>query len=137
VALALTAAALFATGTVMGTAAIPLTPIALAAWQVGLGCLAMLVTGLLFEPVPTQALSLAGWVSMIYMTVVAMGLSYITWFEASRRIPPTTASTVMLLVPVVGVLSAGLFLGEPVGVRQVVALTLTLGGVGLVVAKAR
>lgn len=30
-----------------------------------------------------------------------------------RRLPPTSASTGMLLVPVIGVVSAALILGEP------------------------
>src|SRR3954451_4125956 len=46
--IALGAAVLFALGTVRGVSAIPLPPIALTAWQVGLGCAPMVVAGLLF-----------------------------------------------------------------------------------------
>ncbi|MGL4488455.1 MAG: hypothetical protein ACRCU5_03320, partial [Rhizobiaceae bacterium] len=35
------------------------------------------------------------------------------WFVTLRRLPPTSASTGMLLVPVIGVVSAALILGEP------------------------
>jgi drug/metabolite transporter (DMT)-like permease len=34
-------------------------------------------------------------------------------------------------VPVIGVFSSGLTLGEPLGLRQLAALALTLGGVAL------
>jgi drug/metabolite transporter (DMT)-like permease len=42
----------------------------------------------------------------------------------------------MLLVPLIGVISAALILGEPLGLREVVAMILTLGGVTLALQKA-
>jgi drug/metabolite transporter (DMT)-like permease len=133
--LALGAAVLFALGTVLGVSAIPLPPIALTAWQVGLGCAPMVVAGLLFEKPRFDAFSPAGWASMAYMTVVPMGVCYLTWFAASRRLPAAMASTGMLVVPLVGVLSAAPIVGEPIGMRVIVALMLTLGGVFLAVRK--
>ena len=41
----------------------------------------------------------------------------------------------MLLVPLVGVLSAAPIVGEPIGMREVAALMLTLGGVFLAMRK--
>ena len=95
----------------------------------------MVVAGLLFEKPHFDALGPAGWASMAYMTVVPMGVCYLSWFAASRRLPPAIASTGMLLVPLVGVLSAAPIVGEPIGVREMVALLLTLGGVFLAVHK--
>ena len=131
--LALGAAVLFALGTVTGVSSIPLAPIALTAWQVGLGCAPMVLAGLVFENSRLGALSPAGWAGMAYMTVIAMGACYLGWFAAARRLPPAIASTGMLLVPLVGVISAAPIVGEPLGLREVLALALTLGGVGLVV----
>jgi drug/metabolite transporter (DMT)-like permease len=135
--LALGAAVLFAFGTVVGVSAILLPPIALTAWQVGLGCLPMVVVGLLFEEPRFAALSPAGWASMAYMTAIPMGVCYLSWFVASRRLPPATASMGMLLVPLVGVISAAPIVGEPIGTREMLALMLTLGGVCLAVRKPR
>ena len=129
--LALGAAILFALGAVTGVSSVPLAPMALTAWQVGLGCVPMLVAGLLFEKPRFSALSPVGWASMAYMAAVPMGICYLTWFIAARRLPPATASTAMLLVPLIGVLSAAPIAGEPLGARQMFALSLTLGGVGL------
>lgn len=133
--LALGADVLFALGTILGVSAIPLSPISLTAWQMGLGCAPMVVAGLLFEKPRFDALGPACWASMAYMTVVPMGVCYLSWFAASRRLPAGTASTGMLLVPLVGVLSAAPIVGEPIGLREVAALTLTLGGVFLAVRK--
>ena len=129
--LALAAAILFALGNILNRAPIPVPPVALVAWQVGLGCLAMLVAGLLFEKPDFHAVSFRGWAVMAYMTIIPMGVCYLTWFETLRRLPATTASTGMLLVPIIGVVSAALIVGEPLGLREVLAMAFTLGGVTL------
>jgi len=69
--------------------------------------------------------------ALTYMATFAMGICYLTWFAALRRLSPAVASTGMLLVPLTGTLSASLALGEPLGAREVLAMALTLGGVVL------
>jgi len=106
-------------------------PLSLAAWQVGLGCLPIAVVGLLVEHPQLAALSGIGWASMIYMTLVQFCLCYVCWFAALERLPAATASIGTLLVPVVGVLAAAAMLHEPLGLREVAALVITLGGVAV------
>lgn len=91
----------------------------------------MVLFGLLFEHPDYSALSFKGGAVMVYMTLVPMGLCYISWFAALRRVPPALASIATLLTPVVGVTAAALSLGEPLGVKEIAAMTLTLVGVGL------
>ncbi|MCO5100702.1 MAG: DMT family transporter [Burkholderiaceae bacterium] len=128
--LTLSAAVLFAFGTVVWRTPLPLAPLASVAWQVGLGCLPMLAYGIAVEPSP-RATSASGWLAMAYMTIVPMGVCYLSWFAALRRVAPQMASMTTLLVPVVGVLAASIALGEPLGAVQWMALALTLGGVAL------
>ena len=132
----LAAAILFALGNILNRKPIPVPPIALVSWQVGLGCLAMVVLGVVFEKPDVGALSGVGWAVMAYMTIIPMGLCYMTWFETLRRLPPATASIGMLIVPPIGVVSAALILGEPLGLREVAAMAITLGGVTLALQKA-
>jgi drug/metabolite transporter (DMT)-like permease len=129
---ALASAVLFALGTVTLRKPIPLPPIAMTAWQVGLGCAPMLVLGLLWESPALEALTGTGMALWVYMCIVPMGICYLGWFAAARNLPPNIAATGTLIVPLIGVLSAVPILGEPFGVRQIVALALTLGGVALV-----
>lgn len=131
IAYALACAILFALGNVLNRKVLPMPPLVVAAWQVGLGCLAMLVLGVAFEHPDYAAITPLGIACFAYMTLVPMGICYLTWFETLRRLPPTSASTGMLLVPVIGVVSAALILGEPLGLREVAAMVLTLGGVTL------
>jgi drug/metabolite transporter (DMT)-like permease len=136
IALALACAILFALGNVLNRQALPMPPLVVVAWQVGLGCLVMLVLGVAFEQPNYAAITPIGIACFVYMTLVPMGLCYLTWFETLRRLPPTSASTGMLLVPVIGVVSAAFILGEPLGLREVAAMVLTLGGVTLALQRA-
>lgn len=106
-------------------------PLSLAAWQVGLGCLPVAITGLVVEHPHLAALSGIGWASMIYIMLIQFCLCYVCWFAALARLPAATASIGTLLVPVVGVLAAAAMLHEPLGLREIAALVITLGGVAV------
>jgi drug/metabolite transporter (DMT)-like permease len=130
----LAAAVLFALGTVTNRAPLPIAPLPSAMWQVALGCLPMVLLGAAIEQPDLAALSATGAAALGYMTVIGMALCYLTWFAALRHLPPATASTGMLLVPLIGVVSAAFFFGEPLGWREAVPMALTLGGVALALA---
>ncbi|HEY4298760.1 MAG TPA: DMT family transporter [Paraburkholderia sp.] len=134
---ALLAAVLFALGTVLTRTPIPVPPITLVAWQVGLGCVPMAIAGLLIEQPNFTALNTAGWAVLIYMTVVPMGVCYLAWFATLRHLPPEVASIGMLLVPIMGIVAAALALGEPLGLREFAAMALTLSGVALALRRKR
>jgi len=132
IACALAGAVCTGLGTVL-TKHFPLSmpPLSLAAWQIGLGCLPIAVVGLAVEHPQLAALSSIGWASMIYMTLIQFCLCYVCWFAALARLPAATASIGTLLVPVVGVLAAAAMLHEPLGLRELAALVITLGGVAV------
>ncbi len=129
---ALAAALLFALGTVALQPLAELAPVPNLAWQLCLGCFPMVLYGVFHEQPQLSAVNGTGWALMAYMTVVPMGLCYLSWFAALRRVPPAIASVVTLLTPVIGVLAAAATLGEPLGLREIGALVLTLSGVALV-----
>jgi drug/metabolite transporter (DMT)-like permease len=128
---ALLAAVLFALGTVITRTPTPVPPITLVAWQVGLGCVPMVIAGLLIEHPSFAALKTDGWAVLIYMTIVPMGVCYLAWFATLRYLPPEVASIGMLLVPIMGIVAAALALGEPLGLKETAAMALTLSGVAL------
>jgi probable blue pigment (indigoidine) exporter len=130
--LALAGAICVGLGTVL-TKHFPLAvpPLPLAAWQIGIGCLPVAIAGIVIEHPQLGALSALGWASMIYMTLIQFCLCYVCWFAALARLPAATASIGTLLVPVVGVLSAAAMLHEPLGLRELIALVVALGGVAV------
>jgi drug/metabolite transporter (DMT)-like permease len=132
IAIALSAAVLFALGTVVSKRArIPLPPVALTAWQVALGCLPLLAGGLLFEDARLDALPLTGWISLTYTAFISMGLCYLLWFAAVRRLRASSAAVGTLMTPVIGVVASSLALGDPLTLSQGISLGLVAGGIVL------
>lgn len=131
---ALAAALLFSLGTVVTKRwPVAMPPASLVAWQTGLGCLPLLVGALIFDSVDVAAISTQSWLLLLYGGIAPLGLCYLAWFAALKRLPASAAAAGTLLTPVVGVITAALFLGEPLGWREILALSLTIGGVVLAI----
>lgn len=131
--LALAAAVLFAFGTVATTEPPPMPPMVSTAWQVLLGSAPMLALSFAFEHPEPGRLTAVGFAAWAYMATIPMGLCYLTWFGAVRRLSPTVATTGSLLVPVVGVLASAPILGVALTPKDFAALVLVLTGVALVI----
>jgi len=129
---ALAAAMLFSLGTVVGQRwPTGLPAAASATWQIVLGIAPLGLGALLVERPDLPALSGLGWGLLVYGGIAPLGLCYLAWFGALKRLPAAAAASGTLLTPVVGVLAAVALLGEPFGLREALALALTLTGVVL------
>jgi drug/metabolite transporter (DMT)-like permease len=69
------------------------------------------------------------------MALGPMGVCYLAWFAALRRLPAATAAIGTLTVPIIGIIAAAMMLGEPLGIREALAMVLTLAGVALALQK--
>ncbi len=108
---------------------VQMAPVPLVAWQIVFGTLPVWVIALGFETLDLGRVTATGWFCLFYLGIVAQCVAYLAWFRALRTLPAGLAATGNLMVPVIGVLSSGLLLGEPLGWRHGVALAMTLGGV--------
>ena len=134
VAIALTAAMLFALGTVLSKRwPLVMDPIAMTAWQVGIGCTVLLVGSLVLEHPHLLEMHWFGWAALTYTAVVSLGICYLMWFAALRRLEASTAAIGTLLTPIVGVLASAIALGEPLLLPQFVSLALVVSGIMLAV----
>jgi drug/metabolite transporter (DMT)-like permease len=133
--LSLSAAVLFALGSILNRRQLQVGPYALVTWQVALACVPMAIIGHLFEQPDLSALNGPGWYALIYMALIPMALCYVTWFGTLRHLSAQTAAIGTLAVPVIGVISAAIVLGEPLGAREITAVVLTIAGVWLALAK--
>lgn len=134
VAFGLGAAILFSLGTVVTKRwPLALPPTASAVWQVGIGIAPLVLLALAFDPPAMRTLSPLGWALIAYGGAFALGLCYLSWFAVLRRLPASAAAVGTLLTPVIGVLGAALLLGEPLGLRELAALALTVSGVLLAI----
>lgn len=64
---------------------------------------------------------------------LASGIGYAIWYTVVPRLKATQAATVQLSVPVLAALGGIIFLGEPLGLRLVLASVAILGGITLVI----
>jgi drug/metabolite transporter (DMT)-like permease len=74
-----------------------------------------------------------GWIAMAYTALISMGLCYLLWFAAVRRLRASSAAIGTLLTPVIGVVASTLTLGDPLTITQLVSLGLVAGGILLTV----
>lgn len=72
----------------------------------------------------------AAWLAILFAGAVGAGLSKVWLLKGVRRVGGTRSSVLMLSEPVTGVVLAALFLGQPLG------LTELLGGAGILVGAA-
>ena len=132
VALIMATALLFAAGAVF-TKRFPIQMPALSnvGWQILLAALPLLVLAAAFDRWNLSGIDAMGWAAFAYVALIALCASYLAWFRSLALLPASAAATGTLLVPVIGVFSSALLLGEPLGPRQMVSLAMTLTGVTL------
>jgi drug/metabolite transporter (DMT)-like permease len=104
-----------------------------AAWQLGIGAVPVVVGALLVDDAPDfTELSAPGWLAFLYTSAVAVAFGQWLWFRILHILPSAIASISTLAIPVVGVFSSSLLLGEILGWREIVALVLVLAALFLV-----
>ena len=99
----------------------------------------MLIGGLpiLCAAVPLETARLA-WPSfwpafgLVYNVFIAFMFCYWAWNRIMQMVPVTVSSLSSLSTPLIGVLGGVIFLGEPLGWREIVASLLIVGAVGSV-----
>lgn len=71
-------------------------------------------------------------VAFAYSVTIPMSFCFWAWYETVRLFPASVAAIGTLAIPMVGVFSGALLLGEPVGWRELTALLLVIGGLASV-----
>jgi hypothetical protein len=125
-------ALMFATGAVlMKRLPVQMPAVPMVAWQIIFGTIPVWFIAIGFETLDLGRVTATGWFCLFYLGLIGQCVAYLAWFQALRRLPAGLAATGNLMVPVIGVLSSGLALGEPLGWRHAIALAMTLGGVAI------
>lgn len=77
------------------------------------------------------------WLLVIHIAVVATAAPYLLNAYALARVNPSTVAVFVYLQPVIGFLSAVLFIGEAVDARFIIATMLIFAGVFIVTRRRR
>lgn len=107
------AALCWALGTIwMRHARLTLPGETLVVWMMLWAALAMAVLALWLEPPQRWQFSPAMWVSLAWAVLINYGAAQVIWFALARALPASTSAMSVMAVPLVGVLSAPLIVGE-------------------------
>lgn len=107
----------------------------LTGWMMIVGWLPIVALAPWFDPHPwltASTMSGTAWFAVLYNIFFAGTLAHWAWFTMARTLPVAVSSLSSLPVPVVGVLSGMVFLGERPGASEFVALALVLASLGTV-----
>ena len=118
----------------------PLPQSALTGWLMLLGWIPIALAAPVLDPHALASLATmsgTGWLAIVYNIFISGALANWVWFRMARTLPVAVSSLSSLPVPVVGVLSGMLFLGEQPGVSEFLALVLVLASLAAVMSPAR
>lgn len=107
------------------------TPFALIPWETLLATALLVPIALLTTPPSPADWSAPFVLLLLYLGIVGTAVAYWATATASRLLPAVTTSVGLLATPVVSVITATLWLGEPLTLSLVVAIVLVLGGVAI------
>ncbi|MGI9648339.1 MAG: DMT family transporter [Acidimicrobiia bacterium] len=107
------------------------TPLALLPWQLMVAALPMLTIALLVEGIPAidWTWQLAGIVA--FQATMASGVALWGSLTALRTLPAITTNLTLMAIPVIGLISSAVLVGESLTAGVIGGLILVLGGVGL------
>jgi drug/metabolite transporter (DMT)-like permease len=109
---------------------LPVPQNTLSGWMMLLGWTPLALLAPVFDPQPLSSelagLSVRGWFAIGYNVLLAGTLAHWAWFTLARTLPVAVSSLSSLPVPVVGVFSGIVLLGERPGPQEWIALALVV-----------
>jgi len=113
VALALVAAATWAVGTqLLRRTRIDIPTLTISFWMTVMTAVVISLLSVIFEQPQWKAPSTATWWAIGYNAVLIFGYAHAAWFYLARGLPPVASTLSVMFIPVLGVFSGALWLGE-------------------------
>ena len=111
--LALVAASTWALGTqLLRRTRMPVPTLAISFWMTAMTTAVMTVLAITFEQDRWVAPTPSHWGAMVFNAVLVFGFAHAAWFYLARSLPPVASTLSVMLIPVLGVFSGALWLGE-------------------------
>jgi drug/metabolite transporter (DMT)-like permease len=109
--------------------------LAIVFWMTAITALAMALAAVLFERGQWRSPEPLVWGSIAYNAVGVFGFAHAAWFYLARTMPPVASSISVMLIPVLGVFSGAVLLGETVHGTDWAAVALIVLAIALVLLK--
>lgn len=136
-ALALFAAATWALGTqLLRRTRIAVPTLTISFWMTTLTAVVMTVLAVLLERPQWKAPSAPTWAAIVYNAVLIFGFAHAAWFALARELPPIASTLSVMLIPVLGVFSGALWLGEVLHWQDWAAVALMVAAIAAVLSPA-
>lgn len=111
--LALTAAATWALGTqAMRRTTMPVPTLAISCWMTALTAGVVSLLAVVFEQPQWKAPAAPTWYAIVFNAVLIFGFAHAVWFYLARSLPPVASTLSVMFIPVLGVFTGALWLGE-------------------------
>jgi drug/metabolite transporter (DMT)-like permease len=111
--LALAAASTWALGTqLLRRTTMPVPTLAISFWMTFMTAGVISVLAFVFERDQWVAPSSSNWFAIGFNAVLVFGFAHAAWFYLARSLPPVASTLSVMLIPVLGVFSGALWLGE-------------------------
>lgn len=133
VALALAAAATWALGTqLLRRTRMDVPTLTISFWMTLLTAVVMTVLSLLIDQRDWHAPSSTVWAAILFNAVLIFGFAHAAWFYLARALPPVASTLSVMFIPVVGVFTGALWLGEVLRWQDWAAVVLMVVAIGSV-----
>jgi drug/metabolite transporter (DMT)-like permease len=111
--LALGAASTWALGTqLLRRTRMPVPTLAISFWMAAMTTVVMSALAILLERDQWHAPSELTWGSIVFNALLVFGFAQAAWFYLARSLPPVASTLSVMLIPVLGVFSGAVLLGE-------------------------
>lgn len=138
VGLALVGAASWALGTqLLRRTPIEAPTLAISFWMTALTAVVLTVLAALFEQAQWQAPTSQTWWTIVYNAVLIFGFAQAAWFTLARSLPPLASTLSVMFIPVLGVLTGAVWLGEVLRWQDFAAMALIVVAIASVLWPAR
>jgi drug/metabolite transporter (DMT)-like permease len=106
---------------------------------VGVTALSMLIGTAVYVPlvsghlarVPWTQVSAMAWAKLVYSAIFALCVSYTIWYAAVRALGSARTSLYSNLLPIIAMVTAYVWLHEPIGATKMTGAAAVLAGVAL------
>jgi len=129
----LTAAATWAMGTrMLRRTTLPVPTLAISFWMTALTTGVMTVLATVFERGQWRMPSPEGWGAIVFNAIGVFAFAQAAWFYLARSLPPVASTLSVMLIPVLGVFSGALWLGEVLHWQDWAAVALMVAAIATV-----
>ncbi|MDP3607418.1 MAG: DMT family transporter [Polaromonas sp.] len=135
---ALAAAATWAIGTQkLRNTTMPVATLTISFWMTVMTAVVMTGLSATFEMPQWKAPSAVSWASILYNAVIIFGFAHAAWFFLARSLPPIASTLSVMMIPILGVFSGALGLGEVLHWQDWAAVVLMVVAIASVLAPGR